>query len=165
MAARMAAPIRGYREVDREQPPVLARVVIRRTVRGKGRSCRPAVVMVQPDQHRDGHDRAGRAIGRRWSRGAGDSLPDALVWPRGVGIRHVGPQDVSQLSLAEDEEMVEAPPPHAAQEALAGRVRPRCADRRRRHRRAIRSRAWSTQGGAGGVHAARAARAAESTSR
>ena len=64
--------------------------------------------MVQCSQHGDGDDGRSRMGRRRWRPGAGDSLPDALVRPRGVDVGHVLPQHAPQLPRAEDEEMVEA---------------------------------------------------------
>ena len=64
----------------------------------------------------------------------GDGLPDPLVRPRGVEVRHVLAQHAPQVRLAQDEDVVQALPPHAAEEALAGGVRPRCADGRAQHR-------------------------------
>ena len=56
-------------------------------------------------------------------------MPLPLVRPRGGEVGDVLPQHASQVRLAQDEDVVEAPAPHAPEEALAGGVRPRCPDR------------------------------------
>ncbi len=43
-------------------------------------------------------------------------------------------QHAAQVGLAQDEHMVQAFPSHTAEEALVGRVRPRCPDGRAHHR-------------------------------
>ncbi len=64
----------------------------------------------------------------RWRWGTGDSLPDPLVRPRGVAVRHVLPQHTPQLPLTQDEDVIQALAPHTAEEPLAGGVRPWCPD-------------------------------------
>jgi len=57
-------------------------------------------------------------------------LPDALVRPRPVEVADVLGQHTPEVSLAEDQPVIDALPPDAAQEALADGVGPRCPDRR-----------------------------------
>ncbi len=62
-----------------------------------------------------------------------DRLAEPLVWPGAVAVPAIRAEDAPQVGLAADEEVVQALPPHAAEEALAGGVRPRGADGRAQH--------------------------------
>ena len=61
---------------------------------------------------------------RLWER-----LAKALVWPRPIEVHDIFAPHAGEVALAEDEQVVQAFRPHAAQEALAGGIRPRRADR------------------------------------
>ena len=54
----------------------------------------------------------------------GGLLRKALVRTVAVDVLHVFAEDVSQVPLAEDEDVIEAIPPHAPEEPLAGGVLP-----------------------------------------
>src|SRR5207302_137696 len=55
-------------------------------------------------------------------------LPEPLVWPRRVEIGHLFAQDAPQVPFAQEQDVIQAFAPHAAEEALTGGVRPRCPD-------------------------------------
>ena len=81
--------------------------------------------VVQPTQDRDGAHTAGQRRARHTPFAAiGHPLPQALMRPRGVEVRDVLPEDPAQLGLAQDEHLVQALAPHAAQEPRAGGVLP-----------------------------------------
>ncbi len=85
--------------------------------------------MVQAAQDRHRTYRAGAVPGHvRWR--FGERLAESLVWPRAVEVGDVFAQHTGEVPLAEDERVIQAFATHAAQEALAGRVRPRPADGR-----------------------------------
>ena len=83
------------------------------------------IVVVKTAQDWEG-DNTPRArmfpIHRRRSRR--DRLADPLVWPGVVEVPDIRAEDAPQVRLAQDEDMVQALAPHAAEEALAGRVLP-----------------------------------------
>lgn len=75
------------------------------------------------------------ALARFWSDSAapGDRLADPPVRPGAVEVRDIRAEDAPQVRLAEDGEVVQALPPHAADGPLAGRVGAWGADRRAQH--------------------------------
>jgi len=89
------------------------------------------VSVVEATQDRDGADIAARGDPRGHGRALlGSPLPQALMGPNRVAVRHVFVEDASQLALTQDDDVVEARAPDAAEEALAGRVLARCPIRR-----------------------------------
>ena len=52
----------------------------------------------------------------------GDRLPDALMRAGLIEVRHVLAERAAQVALPQEQQMIEALAPHAAQEALADRV-------------------------------------------
>ena len=108
-----------------EVPPVLAEKSIPAVLRS---SC---VSVVEATQDRDGADIAARGALQGHGRALlGSPLPQALTGPNLVEARHVFVEDTSQLALTQDDDVVEALAPDAAEEALACRVLARCALRR-----------------------------------
>ncbi|HET8631908.1 MAG TPA: hypothetical protein VFL91_31165, partial [Thermomicrobiales bacterium] len=98
-----------------------------------GRSRRLAILMVQAAQHGDRDDGTRRACSWCRFRDSGDGLPDPLMWPRRVEVRHVCPQHAPQVPLAQDEDVIEAFTAHTPEEPLAGGVGARGADGRAQH--------------------------------
>jgi hypothetical protein len=88
--------------------------------------------MMQATQYGNGAYRhCAAALRVAWRRGY--RLVEARVRPRRIEVRHVLGEHPVALPLAVDEHVVEALAPHAAQEALADRVRPRSTDWRAQH--------------------------------
>src|SRR5262249_12296425 len=100
------------------------------------RSGRPSVLVVKPAQHGDG-DHSLLSISARRCQGARDghrgALADSLVGPAAVEVAGVLRQDASQVPLPEDQDVVHALAPDAAEEAFADGVGARRADRRPDH--------------------------------
>ncbi len=89
--------------------------------------------MVEATQDRDGDDGRGRVRLPYLFYRLGDRLPNALMRPRRIEVGAVCSQHPEQLALVQDEEMVEALPPHATEEPLADGVRAGCAYGRPQH--------------------------------
>jgi len=98
---------------------VLAPLAIRPTVARERQSGRPSIIVVQAAQDREGHDRPCRMPPSQVSRHLRDRLPKPLVWPRRVEVCAVRPEHAAQLTLVQDEQVVEARAPDAAEEPLA----------------------------------------------
>ena len=110
-----------------------------KSIRGASRGPRIGVVDAAKDRgspHAGARRRARCAI----LRAAGDPLRQSLMRPIVVEVPRVFPEDAPQVPLVQDEDVVEALPPHAAEEALAGRVLSRCPLGRPQHRDAARRR-------------------------
>src|SRR6476661_283023 len=82
------------------------------------------VCVVQATQDRDGAYRPRAARRRSWLR-LGQGLAEALVRSCPVEEGDVLAEHPAEMALTEDEQVVQAFAPHAAQEALADGVRPR----------------------------------------
>src|SRR5262249_29471153 len=100
------------------------------------RLCRQSVLVVQPAEHRNSDHAVRCAV----PPGPGDrvgrdrrALCETLVRPGTVEVADVLGQDPPEVPLAEDQEVVDALPADAAEEALADRVGPRRPDRRPDH--------------------------------
>src|SRR5687768_7405045 len=113
------------------RPETVVRWHLSWLLRPSARSGGAAVLVVQPAQ--DGDCDHGllymRTRRRNCRRSQRCALADALVRPRAVKVADVLRQHAPEVSLAEDEDVIEALPPDAAQEPLADGVGPRCADR------------------------------------
>ena len=111
----------------------MAPVAIRHIAIEEMRLCWSPIVVMQAAQDGDGHDGSRRCVRcPGLIHHVGDGLTDPLMRPHRISIKGgaVGPQHATQLVLVQDEEVVEALSPHAAQEACADGVRGRCPDRR-----------------------------------
>jgi len=102
----------------------------RRSV-GHFRSGGPAIRVVETTKNRECGDFGSgthRSLPvRPWF---GDTLLDALVWPRMIEVLDVFVQDAPQVGLAHEQEVVQTLTAQAADQALADRIRARRADRR-----------------------------------
>jgi len=74
--------------------------------------------VVQATQDRDRAQRSGTARCLLWGR-LRERLPEALVRPRAVAVRHVLAEHAGPLPLAKDEQVIQAHAADAPQEALA----------------------------------------------
>ena len=90
------------------------------------RSCGPSVLVVKAtkDWHRD--SLGIRVLLQGSSCSGWNSLSDSLVRPPGVEVRHVLAKHEVEMAFAEDDHMVQALPPNAAEIPLAHSIRVRC---------------------------------------
>jgi hypothetical protein len=93
-------------------------------------SGRALVVVLPPAEHRAGDHCAAASGGEQSRLRLRHALPQPLLWPSTVAVRSVHLEGLAQVWLAEDEQMIEALAPHAAEEPLAGGVGARGADGR-----------------------------------
>jgi transposase len=84
-----------------------------------GWSGRSSIIVMQAAQDREGNDWRCRMQRSQMSRRFRDRLLNALVWPRRVKVCAVRPEHAAQLALVQDEQVVEARAPDAAEEPLA----------------------------------------------
>ena len=112
---------------------VLAPVAIGAGNGREGQSCCSSVVVMQTTQDRDGHDGHRRGGHPRRFSLSGDGLRYSLVRSRCIEVGAVRAQDMEQLTLMENEEVIEAFAPDATQKPLADGVRARCPDGRAQH--------------------------------
>ena len=89
---------------------------------------RPAIRMMEPTEYRARHDRT--VYGARVCRGSGDGLSQPLVRSIFVEIRRVLTKHSEQMSLAQNDHVIQALPPRAPKESLAKRIHVRRADGR-----------------------------------
>jgi hypothetical protein len=87
--------------------------------------------MLEPTEDREGPHVAHTSRMRRGCRGvAGDALSATLMRPVLIEVGHVLPEHAPQMGLAAHHAVVQALPPDAAEEPLAGGVLPGGAIRR-----------------------------------
>jgi len=84
------------------------------------------VPVVEPAQHRDSAHRLSKSRPEQPKSAVGlrDPLLQALMWPRGVEVGGILAQDAPQVGLAEDQGVIQALAPDAAEEPLADGVLP-----------------------------------------
>jgi len=80
--------------------------------------------VVEAAQDGDGPHAARRRARCAILRASRDPLRQALLWPVVVAVPRVFAADAPQVAFAQDEDVIEAPLPHAAEEPLAGGVLP-----------------------------------------
>ena len=86
------------------------------------RSDRALVAVMEPADLRDGDDPATwRGFDDSW---LGTVVVKRLVWPHGVVVVEVRPQETTQMSLIENEEMVEALSSNRADDPLCEGILP-----------------------------------------
>ena len=101
---------------------------------GRYWSCGTPIVMVQAAQDGGGHDGCRRSMRcALLFRCIGDSLPYPLMRPGFVTARRIRPEHAPQLFFVQDEEVVEAHAPNAADKPLADGVRVGCSNGRAQH--------------------------------
>src|SRR5664279_825437 len=80
----------------------------------------PSVGMVGPTKHRRGADSPCCTTGRHGR--IGDALLQSLVWPLGIVVCDILPEDTEHVGFTQDEQVVEALAAHAAKQALTAGI-------------------------------------------